>query len=85
MASTSLRSGDGFAGDDLAADGRLDPDLEQLARDHFRSFATSPAVDVGPVAVDDEGERVHRLAVDQDVQLDQVGGPVADEFVVEEA
>ena len=66
----------GRAGDDLGADGRLDGHLEHLPRDDFLELDADVAAAVeGAVAVDDDGERVDRLAVDEDVELDQVGRP----------
>src|SRR6058998_3336712 len=61
------------ARDDLRADGRLDRDLELLAGNQLlhldRELLASPE---RLVAVDDERKRVHGLAVDQDVELDEV-------------
>ena len=75
---------DGLAGDDLAADGRLDGDLEELAGDVLlQLFADLPGAAVGLVPVDDEGQGVHLLAVEQQIDLDQVGSAVVQELVVQ--
>src|SRR5579875_2877128 len=74
----------GLARDHLAADGGLDGHLEHLPRDELLHLRRQrPAALVGSGLVDDERERVHRLAGDHDVELDQIRGPVAAEVVVE--
>ena len=74
----------GLAGDDLGADRRLDRHVEQLARDQLlQPFDHLLAVGVGLVAVHDRAERVDRLAVQQDVDANQVRLLVAPRFVVE--
>ena len=71
-------------GDDAAADRRLDRDLEQLARDQLlQAPAQRPAAGLGVAAVDDGGERVDRLAVDEHGHLDQLALGVAVELIVE--
>src|SRR4028119_62117 len=69
---------DRLAGDDPAPHGRLYRHLEVLARDELLELLHErpPAV-VGLVAVDDDRERLDRVARDQDLDLDQVGGLVA--------
>ena len=42
-----------------------------------------PAAIVGAIAMDDDRQRVHRLAVDQDIELDQRRLPVAGDVIVE--
>src|SRR6185295_8130277 len=75
---------DRLAGDDPAADRGLDRDLVELARDHrAQLLGEGLALLVGLLAVDDDGERVHRIAVEEDVELDHVGGPELQEVVVE--
>jgi hypothetical protein len=74
LAVTSLRSGgDGFARDDLAADGGLDRDLEHLCGG-IRSFSFShiarPRFRRG--AVDQHRQRIDRLVIDQDRHLHQI-------------
>src|SRR6185436_4691891 len=64
---------DRLAAQDLPADRRLDHDLEQLARDqllHLRG--EGPALHLRLVPVADEGERVDRLAVDEEVELHEL-------------
>src|SRR5690348_3097878 len=75
---------DGLAGDDPAADGGLDGHLVELARDDAPQLLHQRLAPlVGLVAVDDDAERVHRIAVEQDVELHEVGGPEVGELVVE--
>src|SRR3954447_22087307 len=72
-----------FACDDVRADGRLDRDLEHLARDELlEPFGQRTARRLRPVAVDDQRQRVDGLAVDEDVDLDEVGGPIPELLVV---
>src|SRR5437667_11373987 len=75
---------DRLAGDHLCADRRLDHDLEQLARDQLLEFLGDLAAPlVRLVAVDDDRERIHRFAVQEHVQLDEIGGTVLQELVVQ--
>jgi hypothetical protein len=54
-----------------------------LARDDLFHLAHQPLPFVeGVVAVDDDAQRVHRLMVDQHVELDHIAGPVFVEGVV---
>src|SRR6476620_4103602 len=75
---------DRLAGDHARADRGLDRHLELLARDQVLELAGHHhAVGVGGVAVDDRAERVDRLALEQDVDLHQVGRLLARALVVE--
>src|SRR6266508_996439 len=75
---------DGLPRDDPAADGGLDGHLEHLARDHAAQLLDQRLASlVGRVAVHDDAERVDGIAVEEDVELDQVGGPEVGEVVVE--
>src|SRR5213592_2897097 len=75
---------DRLAGDDFGPDRGLDHDLEQLARDQFfQLLGDLLAPLVRFVAMDDDRERVHRLAVEQHVELDELGRAVLEELVVE--
>src|SRR5713226_2623983 len=75
---------DRLAGDHLGADRGLDHDLEQLARDQFpQLLGDLLAPLVGLVPVDDDGKGVHGLAVQQHVELDELGRPVFEERIVE--
>jgi hypothetical protein len=80
---------DGFdrlAGDDLAADGRLQRDLEQMPVDLLlQSDQQLPAALLGMVAVHDHAQGVDAVAVDEDVHLDQIAGAEADQIVVHRA
>ena len=74
---------DGLAGDDLAADGGLHRDLEQVAEDVVpQLFADAAALGVGVVAEDDHGQSVHGVAVEQEVQFDEVALAVLLELVI---
>src|SRR3712207_1259355 len=75
---------DRLAGDDPAADGGLDRHLELLPRDELLQLRRDRgAVRVRLVLVHDRAERVDRLAVQQDVDLDEVGDLLAGGLVVE--
>src|SRR5260221_14468414 len=64
---------DRLARDDAAADRRLDGDLEELPRDEvLQALAQRPSAFLGRAAVGDEGERVDQLAIDEDVEQDDV-------------
>src|SRR4029077_20876131 len=69
---------DGFAGDDVTADRRLDRDLEHLAWNQLLEPLGQVAPDgLGLVAMDDHRQRVDRLAVHEDVDLGEVRRAVA--------
>src|SRR2546422_635814 len=75
---------DRLAGDHLRPDRGLDHDLEQLARDQLPQLLgdlLAPLVRL--VAVDDDRERVHGFAVEQHVELEEIGRAVLEELVVE--
>src|SRR5262247_2473353 len=74
----------GFPRDDAAADGRLDGDLEHLTGDDATELLHQHLAPlVGLVAVHDDAEGVDRVAIEQDVQLDQIRDPEVGELVVE--
>src|SRR5213596_2279221 len=75
---------DRLAGDHFGPDRGLDHDLEQLARDQlFQLLGDLLAPLVRFVTMDDDRERVHRVAVEQYVELDEVSRAVLEELVVE--
>ena len=75
---------DRLAGDDPGADRRLDRDVEELARDLLpQPLDEQLAALVGAVPVDDQRERVDRLAADEDVDAHEVARPEAGDVVVE--
>src|SRR5712692_48481 len=75
---------DRLAGDDPAADRRLNGDLVELTRNHAPELLGQRlALVVGLVAMDDDAERVHRVAVEQDVELHHVRFPELQEVVIE--
>ena len=64
------KGADGGAGDDLAAHGPLDGDLELLFGDFILEAVADPDAPLpDPVLVDDHGQGVQLLAVHQDVEL----------------
>src|SRR5216117_967224 len=72
------------ARDHLGPDRRLDHDLEQLPRDQLlQLFGELLAPLVRLVAVDDDGEGVHRVTVEEQVELHQVRRPVFEKLVIE--
>ena len=80
------RAFDGLSGDDLAAHGGLHRNLKHLAGDVLlQLFADLPGTGVGTVGKEDEGQRVDNIAVEQNIQLDQLAGPVAVELIVQRA
>ena len=59
-------------------------DFEHLARNQFAQAGDQVAAAlVGLLAVADQGERVHRLAADQHVELHQIGFAIARQVVIE--
>ena len=74
----------GGAADDLSADGALDGDVELLARNEVLELdADGVRVGVCLVAVDNHGECIDRVAVQEDVELDEVVASVFAWRVVE--
>src|SRR5207237_9036021 len=70
---------DRLAGDDLAADRRLDGDLEQVARDRLlQALAHAAAARLRRAAVGDHAQGVDRLFIDEDAHLDEVALAVAE-------
>src|SRR5690606_20498703 len=75
---------DGLAGDHARADGGLHGHLERLPRDQLLQLGDEPhAVRVRLVLVGDRGERVHLVAVQQDVDLHQGGALLTGGLVVQ--
>ena len=69
---------DRLAGDDLAADGSLHGDLKHLARDIvLELFADLSGSCIGVVGEEDEAQRVDDLAVQENVELDELRRAVA--------
>src|SRR5208282_3610764 len=74
---------DGFTRDNLGADRGLNRDFEHLARDQLAHlFAHRPAPFVGLVAMHDNRKRVHHLAIDSKVRLNQRPGREGQKRVV---
>jgi hypothetical protein len=68
----------------LVADGRLQRDLEHLARDQLaHALDQNLAALVGEVAMDDHRKRVHRLARDQHVQPHHRRDAISGQMVIE--
>src|SRR2546422_242561 len=75
---------DRLARDHLGPDRCLDHDLEQLSRNQVLELLGDLAAPlVRLITMDDNAERVHCLAVEQHVELDELAGPLSQEFVVE--
>src|SRR6266436_644744 len=75
---------DRFAGDHAAADGGLNGHLEHLPWNQFAQACHQVAAAlVRLLAVANHGQRVHRLAAHQHVELDQVGFDIAREVIIE--
>src|SRR5574341_532304 len=75
---------DGLAGDDPTADGRLDGDLVELPGDDAaKLLGQRLALLIGLVAMGDDAQRVHGVAVEEDVELDHVRLAELEELVVE--
>src|SRR5947209_20326467 len=73
-----------LARDDAAADRRLDRHLEHLARNELAHLRRQRAAAlVRRVAMDDDRQRVHRIAVDENVELHERRRPVAGHMIVE--
>ena len=73
-----------LAGDDFRADGCLDGNVELLARNEFLELqADLPAEIIRVVLVDEGGQGVCRVTVQQDVQLHQAGRPEIRHVIVE--
>src|SRR6266581_86954 len=75
---------DGFARNHAAANRRLNRHLKHLARNQFSQtrYQFAPAFR-RKVAMDDQRQRIHWLAGDQHVQLDQVGFAIVREVIIE--
>src|SRR5258708_39221681 len=75
---------DGLASDDFRPDRGLNRHLEHLPGDelpHLRNQRL--AAIIGKIAMHDDGERIHRLARHQDIELDHWRLPVAGQVIVE--
>src|SRR5437773_8468375 len=74
----------GFAGDYFCADGRLDRHFEKLTRDQFLHLrGEGSALRGGGVAMQNERQRIDRLASHQHVELDQIALPITRQVIVE--
>ena len=75
---------DGLAGNDFRADGGLDGDVELLARDELFEFLAHAAAEAhGIVHVSEGRQGVDALAVEEDVELDELALAVVMDVVVE--
>ena len=73
-----------LAGDDLRTDSGLDGDVELLTGEQLLELLAHAAAEgLGVVEMRQRGEGVNGFAVEQDVELHQLGGPEADGVVVE--
>src|SRR5690242_3024423 len=75
---------DRFSRDDAAANRSLNWHFKKLPRNQFPQarYEFAPAV-VRKIAVHDQRERIHRLAADQHIELDQIRFAVAREVIVQ--
>src|SRR5260370_760428 len=74
----------GFARDDLAADRGLDRHLEHMRRDQLLElFRHGAAAALGASAMHQHSQCVDRFAVDQHLQLDQLGGAIIGQVIIE--
>src|SRR5579885_2717189 len=75
---------DCLAGNDLAADGRLNRDLEEMLRNEFLELLDHCApARLGALAVNELWERIDWLAIDQDRHFDEIAWPVVRELIIE--
>ena len=69
---------------DLAPDGPLYGNLELMPRDFLlEAVANLNPPFPGPLLENYERQRIHLLAVDQDIQFDQVAVPILDQIIIE--
>src|SRR3546814_20907254 len=74
---------DRLACDHLAADRRLDRNLEQMTRDQIlEALAHPPAPAFGGRAVEDHAERIDGLGFDEDAHLVEIAVAIADLVIV---
>src|SRR5579883_3358899 len=74
----------GLAGNDLPADRGLNRNLEHVLRNEFlQLFDHGAAARLGPVPVDEHGERIDRLSIDEDRHFDEIARPVAGDRIIE--
>src|SRR5512145_935933 len=74
---------DSLAGNNLATDCSLNRHLEHLAWDQpAQLFNQRTALRIGEVAMDDQRECVHWCAVNQNIELDQIGLLVSGQRIV---
>ena len=75
---------DGLAGDNLPTDSGLDGHFKELARDIiFELFADLPSTLIGFVLVDNEGQSVHLVAVEEQVYFHQAALLVIGQLIVQ--
>ena len=74
----------GLAGNDLGTDGRLDSDIKLLSRNELLEFLAHLATQCHGVALMGKGgQSIHRLTVEQDVELGQLGRTETIDVIVE--
>src|SRR5262249_14315795 len=75
---------DRLARNHLAADRRLDRNLEEVARNEVLEFlAHRPAARLRALAIDDDGKRIDGIAIDEDRHLDEVALFVTLDVIIE--
>ena len=74
---------DRLSGNYLAADGCLNRDFKQVARDFiFKLLAHLSAPLVSRIRKYDKGQRIHLFTVDQDIQLDKIALLIAKKLII---
>ena len=75
---------DGFSGDNLRSDSRLDRDFEELPRNlFFELLAHLSSALVGRSLEYDEGQRIHFFFIDEDIEFYKLASLIAEQLVVE--
>ena len=74
----------GCARDDFLPDRCLYDDLKKLARNKFLQLVRDLSAPLGRlVPVNDHGERINRIPVDEHIELDEFASPVLEHLVIE--
>lgn len=75
---------DGFSGDNLRSDSRLDRDFEELPRNlFFELLAHLSSALVRRSLEYDEGQRIHFFFIDEDIEFYKLASLIAEQLVVE--
>src|SRR6185312_3083530 len=75
---------DTFPGDNVRADGGLNSDIEHLPGNQFTHFLREfPSAVLAARTMHNQRQGVHALAIDEDIQLDEIGSSELLEFIIE--